>query len=97
MAQPLIRRVTDKDTHQNFEEIARHLREADHNLRGVMTNQVALVTGDNSLDLPGTIKNVVGRHTIYLDAAVTLFDRGITNGKWVVNSSGPANARFIFF
>lgn len=97
MGQPLIRRVEDTDVHSNFQEIERTLREADHVLRQTATGTIALATGDNAVTLPQGITNPIGRHTVFIDAAVTLFDKGLSGGKWIVNSSGPANARFVFF
>ena len=97
MPQPIIAKVADDVAHRNFQEIAKVIKDADHVLRATLTPVLALVTGDNAVTLPRDIPNPTGCHRVFVDAAVTLFDKGLSGGKWILNASGPCNVRLMFF
>lgn len=87
--------VDDENSQKNFTNIDKFLADTGLTTRGKETELLALVAGDNEVRVP--LNGPVGRITIYLDAAVTIYDKGLNSRNyWVVNCSAPCNARFYF-
>lgn len=95
--QLLIGKTDNQTLDSNFAEVSRGLSELSPLANGVETTDQTLAVGDNNIPVPGKIKTPRGRVTTYISAASTLFDKGMVNGKWVVNASAVCTARFLFY
>lgn len=89
--------VDDEVGRRNWVETERVLDRMCPVVDGALSATVDLVAGDNPVSLPRGITNPRGRLTVFLSAAVDVYDVGLVSGRWVVNSSGAARARFLFF
>lgn len=89
------RTLSPDAVHRNFQTVKQALEAASPALRGKVTATLALATGNNQVRSP--VPNPQGRHTVFVDAGVTINDVSVDGDVWTVNASGPCNARFLFF
>jgi len=82
---------------RNFSEIKKSFDEACPVIRGVITDEVTLVAGENRVKLPGKIKKPEGRLTVYQTLAADITDGGLSSGYWLVTSTATTRVKFLFF
>lgn len=87
--------VSPEAVHRNFQSLKAAFDSMGPTVRGKVTDTIALVAGNNSVRSP--VRNPQGRHTVFLDANVTIYDVSVSGDTWTINASGPCNARFLFF
>lgn len=97
MPRPLLSQVGDEAEMRNWREVETAFRDLGPAADAALTGYVNLVAGDNEVSLPRGVVNPRGRITVYQNAASTLLDVGLRNGRWVVNASAATRARFLFF
>jgi hypothetical protein len=97
MAQFTLAKVGIETVDRNFFDIKKTIGDACPVIRGVVTGDTLLATGENRIRLPGRVKSPVGRIVVYQTAAASIVDVGQDGDYWVVDSSAPTTVRMLFF
>jgi len=80
---------------RNFQELTKLWGAFFPGVTAVAPISATLAAGDNAIT--PTITNPQGRLITFQDAAASLFDKGMVDGKWVINASAPCNIKLTFF
>lgn len=94
MRRPSLKKTNSSDLDYNFNQLATSFQSLS-DFAGAKTVSATLAVGDNSI-VP-TVANPQGRLLLFQSAAANLFDKGLVNGKWVINSSAICSIRLAFF
>lgn len=94
MRRPSLKKTDSLDTNYNFDQLAAAFQSLS-DFVVAKTVSATLAIGDNSI-VP-TVPNPQGRLLLFQSAAANLFDKGMINGKWVINSSAICTIRLAFF
>lgn len=94
MIRPLFVITGSETTDRNFQELRRLLADL-YTGASAKETQAVLAAGDNSIT--PTVPAPKGRIITFQSAAANLFDKGMVNGRWVINASAPCTIRLAFF
>lgn len=95
MIKPYFAKTNDNILDRNFQELTRVFASLSDTATARPLISASLAAGDNSIT--PNVASPLGRIIVFQDAAASLFDKGLINGKWVINASAPCNVKLTFF